>query len=838
MNKRIAICIILLVTISLSISLAAEPKEVVRTKATCGADEKTPSIAHYFPWIDHTNQGGTEATTNANLDFFKWMHDTYGMQLEIYVLSVGTFDAPAYYGGPDTERFKRKYPSGLDPILKKADSFGCRLGLWMGPDGFGDTKESAKARKDLLVSLCRDHNFYLFKVDSVCGVLPPEKTHLFVDTLKECRRVRPDLIVLNHRLRLGEGNAWTTTTLWGGESYIGVWRFNRFPATHNRACVLALGMPLVDGVPQRLREDHGTCLSSELDYWEDDLAVQAFSRNMILAPQVYGSPWFLRDEELPKLARIYNLTRRYRDILVNGMVLPHEKFGPYAVSRGDDQTRMVTLRNLNWETVRPELTLGEEIGLKVGDAKSIEVRMIHPWEEVLGTFKPGEKVAVPVLPFRPATVIATAKKMDEVAVVGTPYQVIRNIPGKPVVLELLGDPGTTKEISLTDSSRKFTSATLDGKPAPQLLGKGSANKLTINFPGKKRTLPWHRKLADLQKCDVPADAEQLYEATCYAADNNAMEFRSKVRAGETKIPQVKAARDGFFAQDLLRHRGCWDQYLFDGKLDTYFRLRTQPIWGGTLRVDFGKPEKMDTFVLERCANEYKGKKFQPTSVEVSADLKNWTKLPLTRTATEPSTYVTSTFSIEARFQYPKVPSSTYVAKVPASVGPVRYVRVEGSAVGIAEIYAKQGGKKLAREGWRASNVFAPYRLAPAKAAWAATVQLGDEAPGSYLVVPCYGKHGRDGVYAALRVDGKYVGAPRRAVAYPANPWEVGVQRPPVGLTYYFPVTDEMRGKKVEVVLMQFESEDKKTPVVIDQIKPEAWITSYPVPFVGKKLVLK
>jgi len=26
--------------------------------------------------------------------------------------------------------------------------------------------------------------------------------------------------------------------------------------------------------------------------------------------------------------------------------------------------------------------------------------------------------------------------------------------------------------------------------------------------------------------------------------------------------------------------------------------------------------------------------------------------------------------------------------------------------------------------------------------------------------------------------------------------------------------------------------------VIDQIKPEAWITSYPVPFVGKKLVLK
>ncbi len=39
---------------------------------------------------------------------------------------------------------------------------------------------------------------------------------------------------------------------------------------------------------------------------------------MILAPELYGNPWFLRDDEYPKLARIFNLHRRYRGILTSG----------------------------------------------------------------------------------------------------------------------------------------------------------------------------------------------------------------------------------------------------------------------------------------------------------------------------------------------------------------------------------------------------------------------------------------------------------------------------------------------------------------------------------------
>lgn len=90
---------------------------------------------------------------------------------------------------------------------------------------------------------------------------------------------------------------------------------NRTTAPHHRAQAISRGL-----VPnlQRLTEDHGVCISSCLDYWEDDLILQSFNRSLILAPEVYGNPWLLRDNELPKFARIYNLHRKYRDIMVDG----------------------------------------------------------------------------------------------------------------------------------------------------------------------------------------------------------------------------------------------------------------------------------------------------------------------------------------------------------------------------------------------------------------------------------------------------------------------------------------------------------------------------------------
>ena len=50
-------------------------------------------------------------------------------------------------------------------------------------------------------------------------------------------------------------------------------------------------------------------------------------------------------------------------------------------------------------------------------------------------------------------------------------------------------------------------------------------------------------------------------------------------------------------------------------------------------------------------------------------------------------------------------------------------------------------------------------------------------------------------------------------------------------TYYFPLTDEMTGKTVEVVVLGLNSE-------LTDLHPEVWITSYPIPFEEKELILK
>ena len=250
------------------------------------------------------------------------------------------------------------------------------------------------------------------------------------------------------------------------------------------------------------------------------------------------------------------------------------------------------LRNPTWEPVTYTVKLDESIGLK-GDGP-VEARRLHPSEEMLGTFTRGDSVKVTAPAFRSLVMIASDEPSKELGVVGCDYEVVRDVPGKPAVIKLLGMPGTTAKIVLPRQPRSFTKARLDGRDAADFL---RGEPIEVSFPGKKLPSPWHRKLSDLIPCDVPTDAMSLYEATCYVADNNALELRTRCRSGPTTVPQVKKARDAFFNQKLLVERGVSDRYLFDGDLETFFRLRTRAIWGGALRVDLGKLTEIDRIVL-------------------------------------------------------------------------------------------------------------------------------------------------------------------------------------------------------------------------------------------------
>jgi hypothetical protein len=288
-----------------------------------GADESTPSRSEYFSWINNTNEGPTESHTLINIEFFKWLNREYGVKLDIYAFDAGAIDGARFIGNMYSERLKRQFPNGFDTVYKSGGAMDTRLGIWGGPHGFGDTPEEEKARQEMWITLCRDYHFMLFKMDAVNGRLRKEKQDAFIEMMQQCRKYSPDLILLNHRLKLGKGMPYATTNLWESkESYIDVHMSNELTAPHHRGTALSRGLP-----PElsRLVEDHGVCLSSCLDYWDDDLVLQAFNRSLILAPQIYGNPWLLKDDEYPKLARIFNLHRKYGNILVNGIVLPEGK---------------------------------------------------------------------------------------------------------------------------------------------------------------------------------------------------------------------------------------------------------------------------------------------------------------------------------------------------------------------------------------------------------------------------------------------------------------------------------------------------------------------------------
>jgi len=793
--------------------------------------ELTPSIPQYFSWINNTNEGATEAHTLINLRFFKWLHDEYGMKLGIYAWDAGNLDSQRYYGSMTTDKFKAQFPNGWGPSARLARSFGCRLGIWGGPDGFGQTPAEEKARTDMLVTMVRDYGVQLFKFDAVCGQLRDEKQPAFANAMSRCRQIAPDLIVLNHRLNLGATKPHATTFLWGGaETYIDVHMTNSTTGTHNRVAALSRGLP-----PElkRLTEDHGVCLSSCLDFWDDDLILQAFNRSLILAPETYGNPWLLRDEEFPKLARIYNLHYRNREILVRGMVLPEEKYGPHAVARGDAGRRFITLRNLTWQPVTYSVKLDREIGLTARG--QVELRRYHPSEAILGTHRYGETVKVTVDPFRSCLLLAAVTPIGEVGIAGSDYEIVRDTKGKDVIVKVLGRPGTAATIKVRPGGRKFSKAVLDGKDAAGTLDKG----LKVTFGGRKLTKAWHRKLADLKKVDVPADAAALYEATCFSAPNTALEVQSILRSGATKIPQVQAARDAFFGQDLFWRRGISDRYMFDGRDETFFGAfrynRDRRLAGGALRVDLQEALTFDRIAIRALWTEHE-KRPAPDSLqaELSNDLKAWTAVALKRDKTVSGKVKIADISNNGgKHELVDADLVGWSASLPGA-GPFRFIRVVGAPGRVAELALSRKGKTLPAESWTASNLFAPPAASKVTAAWQARVTIDADAPaGSYLCVALEGEHGMNKAFAALRVAGRLVGASHRAPSFPAVVFEYGSRQRNKNNTYFFPVTDELRGKKADVVVVGLQPGEKDT---ID-FQTAAWITAYPTPVKSVELVL-
>ena len=91
---------------SAAILQAVAQSETKPEKVFPGADENTPSRSDYFTWLNHKWEGPSQKQSVTNLKFFKWMHDTYGMQLDLYSGLAGSIDSIRYYGSLDTRDTK------------------------------------------------------------------------------------------------------------------------------------------------------------------------------------------------------------------------------------------------------------------------------------------------------------------------------------------------------------------------------------------------------------------------------------------------------------------------------------------------------------------------------------------------------------------------------------------------------------------------------------------------------------------------------------------------------------------------------------------------------------
>jgi hypothetical protein len=460
---------------------------------------------------------------------------------------------------------------------------------------------------------------------------------------------------------------------------------------------------------------------------------------------------------------------------------------------------------LTWSPKAYRIKADDSIGLIQND--SVSIRQLFPFEEIFSDLKWGDSFEVKVLPFRTCLILVSTTPTEEFGVLGCNYEIIRDMPGKPVIIKLMGMPGSSANIQLPVNSRRFASAQIDGVERNELI---QGKKINVKFPGKIIREPWHKKLGTLTPCDVPQDAEALFEATCFAADNNALEVRSLQRSGSSEIPQVIAAREAFFNKKMFSNRGIWDKNLFDADLHTFFIARLDK---RALRVDFDEPIFMDKLVIrvrdrqEHDLNPELHTFDDDTVAQVSKDLKTWTDL-------------------ELGF---KGKGTIAQAIVPAHIA-FRYLRIQGAPQRIAEVEAYSKGKKVNRAKWRASNLFYSYQHKPAISAWSLSVRLPEIHKNSYLAVALNGRHGDEGAYAALRVDDAYVGAPDRSVSFPSNTWEYFNVEADSNYTYYFPLKSEMVGKNLDIVVLILQNG-------LNEIKPEAWITAYPFPYASRELVL-
>ena len=304
----------------------------------------------------------------------------------------------------------------------------------------------------------------------------------------------------------------------------------------------------------------------------------------------------------------------------------------------------------------------------------------------------------------------------------------------------------------------------------------------------------------------PEKGEKMYETAMFSITNDCLEKRSILRSGETKIPQVKAARDAFFNQKHYKLRGCEAANMFDGKDDTFYDAQSmyylddnRRICGGCLRVDFGEVIECDSVEIEFFSGDKitreVGAQTLPMIAEYSTDLSVWNVSE--QVNIKPKCDYTSTVVAFTSHILYDVPGKKIVSSYPIN-NSIRYLRIEKPVDRIYAVRAIKDGKQIKLNKPFANNMQAHYRYKKILVDKWQEFVIPSYKSGSSIAVAIEGTHGEECVYCTAEFDGKVTGFPKRAPDYKANQWEHMVCGSDKNNTFFIEIPEGMEGKTVKI----------------------------------------
>ena len=440
------------------------------------------------------------------------------------------------------------------------------------------------------------------------------------------------MVVINHRVN--ESPYMLTITdclLWRGEeTYIDVHMNNTSDSLYNRDCSINRDlMPTFFAVPFRQFEDHGICFNSCLEKWDNDLVAQAFGRASVLSPEMYGTFFFLRDEDYPRLARLIQLHKQSEHLLKRAYPLPGGD-----VAHGDGRSALIVLRNPSWEPATKTISLDATIGLTAAAGTSLTVRQHHPHEILLvgdgNGFKMGGTLQIDLDPFDLRLIQVDTNIPNEFFLGGIPYDIIPGSNPKSFEVNLQGEPGRDYYVTFHNGAgHRFA---WEGQP---LTSPPPGKHWRVNFLGKPPSGPLFSVVGDCAPITLaPAEGIRLAESAKFMIDDESLESRElqELDKHRSKLPEIEACRDYMRAKIVEAEGTC--RNAFDGSSATRWSD------GYPRRSLFPRPVSVPQRVLA-VAHRLRG----PTplarlelhvvrrtdaafldSAEISADLKQWTKV--------------------------------------------------------------------------------------------------------------------------------------------------------------------------------------------------------------------